>query len=179
MEIYTTGGGYFVEQILIFLALFHASNDFDVMMMIAITAGITATSLALLFGMTLQKFIQNFIIMMIAGSFMLGGTVSVDVHDKTYGTLSYYSTVDNVPRGVAYLAHYTTGTSYYITEKMEQLLSTPTDLAYQKNGISFGASLMAQQARWRAINSVVNERLVEFMQKCGGFSQSPCQSQLL
>ena len=166
MQIYTTGGGYFVEEILIFLAMFHASNDFDVMMLIGITAGMTAMASMMIFGMGFQSLFKTFVIMALAGSLFLGKTVSVDVHDKTYGTLSYYSTVDNVPFGVAMLAHYTTGLSYYVTEKMEQLLSTPTDLAYQKNGMVFGATLMAQQARWRAVNSVINERLVEFLEKC-------------
>ena len=166
MQIYTTGGGYFVEEILIFLAMFHASNDFDVMMLIGITAGMAATASMMIFGMGFQSLFKTFVIMALAGSLFLGKTVSVDVHDKTYGTLSYYSTVDNVPFGVAMLAHYTTGLSYYVTEKMEQLISTPTDLAYQKNGMVFGATLMAQQARWRAVNSVISERLVEFLEKC-------------
>jgi len=166
MQIYTTGGGYFVQDILQFLALYHGSNDFDVLMTIAITAGLLCLATTIILGTSMRMVLRTFAVMMLVGSVFIGRTVSVDVHDKTYGTLSYYGTVDNVPFGVALLARYTTGTSYYVTEKLEQLIATPNDLSYQSNGMVFGATIVAQQARWRAVDNILHERLVEFYQNC-------------
>lgn len=166
MEVYTTGGGYFVQDILQFLALYHASNDFDVLMAIGIMAGVLCLATTIMLGTSIRVVLRTFAVMALVGSVFIGRSVSVDIHDKTYGTLSYYSTVDNVPFGVALLAHYTTGTSYYVTERLEQLIATPNDLAYQSNGMLFGATIVAQQARWRAVDNVVHERVVEFYQQC-------------
>lgn len=166
LEVYTTGGGYFVQDILQFLALYTGSGDFDVLMTIALTAGVICLATSIILGLPIKQILRTFAIMTIVGGLFIGRTTDVDVHDKTYGTLSYYGTVSNVPYGVALLAHYTTGVSYHVTQKLEQLISTPNDLSYQSNGMIFGASIVAQQARWRAVNGVIHERLVDFYQNC-------------
>ncbi len=104
--------------------------------------------------------------MMLVMMFTLGPKSSVVIIDKTSGTVPIYGVVDNVPTPVAMLGHYTSAVSYYLTGQMETLMSTPTNLTYQKNGILFGATLLSQAANWRAVTPKIHENLVNYMQNC-------------
>ena len=95
----------------------------------------------------------------------VGPKARVVILDSTQ-PLGIYGVVDNVPWSVAYVGSVTSGTGYHITRRMETLLAAPNDLSYQKSGMMFGATIVSQAARWRAVTPVVNRTLVNFMENC-------------
>ena len=165
-EIYTTGGGYFLSDVFNMLAAYTDTGNFRALISIGVVIGIAWTCIQLAFGAQLRDSLKYFMTMTVVMMFTLGPKTTVAIIDKTAGTIPIYGVVDNVPLPVAMLGHYTSGVSYYLTGQMEALLSTPTDLAYQKNGMLFGATLLSQAADWRAVSPKIHENLVNFMQNC-------------
>ncbi|MFC3058399.1 conjugal transfer protein TraG N-terminal domain-containing protein [Paenirhodobacter populi] len=165
-EIYTTGGAYYLYDVFNFLAAYSGSGNFRNLLRIGIIVGIAWMCLQLAFGSSLGAAMRYALTMVIISMFALGPKSSVVIIDKTSGTIPIYGIVDNVPTAVAMLGHYTSGVSYYLTGQMETLMSTPTDLTYQQNGILFGSTLLAQAASWRAVSPKIHENLVNFMQQC-------------
>jgi len=49
---------------------------------------------------------------------------------------------------------------------METLLASPDDLTYQSHGMLFGAALLSQASRWRAVTPIVAQTLVSYMENC-------------
>ncbi|MPL92148.1 hypothetical protein SDC9_38245 [bioreactor metagenome] len=165
-EIYTTGGAYYLYDIFNMLGAYTSSGNFKNLLQIGLVIGILWISLQLAFGGSLGGAMKYVFTTVLVMTFTLGPKSSVVIIDKTSGTVPIYGVVDNVPTPIAMLGHYTSGVSYFLTGQMETLMSTPTDLTYQKNGILFGASLMAQSANWRAVTPKIHENLVNFMQQC-------------
>lgn len=165
LEVYTTGGGYYVTQMLNFLAMFTSGSAYQDMLVVGILVGIIYLAIKLAFTGAMTGALQHFAIIAVAGGIMIGPKARVIVLDTTY-PLEIYGHVDNVPFAPALVASFTTRTSYAITRRMEALLSTPDNLVYQRSGMLFGATLMAQAARWRAVTPTVQANLTSFMENC-------------
>ncbi|WP_420024755.1 conjugal transfer protein TraG N-terminal domain-containing protein (plasmid) [Cereibacter azotoformans] len=165
-EIYTTGGAFYLHDVFQMLGAYTSSGNFKNLLAIGTIIGIGWASLQLAFGGSLGSAMKYVLTMILVMMFTLGPKSSVVIIDKTSGTVPIYGIVDNVPTPVAMLGHYTSAVSYYLTGQMETLMSTPTNLTYQKNGILFGATLLSQAANWRAVTPKIHENLVNYMQNC-------------
>lgn len=165
LEVYTTGGGYYLYDIFNFLALFTSGSGFQDMLVVGIVLGVLYTVTKMTFTGSMNGILPYVATVAVVGALGIGPKARVIVMDSAY-PLEVYGTVDNVPYSVAMVANLTTKTSYDLTRRMEALLSTPDNLVYQEHGILFGASLMAQAARWRAVTASVHQNLVSFMENC-------------
>lgn len=164
-EIYTTGGGYYILDMMNFLAMFTSGNMFADMLVVGIIIGVLFATIRMVLTGNLQGTMQYIIMVAVVGAFGIGPKARVIVMDSTY-PLEIYGSADNVPFSVAVVAHYTSSASYHLTRRMETLLSTPNNLTYQRHGMLFGATLMSQAARWRAITPTIHNNLVNFMESC-------------
>lgn len=164
-EIYTTGGGYYVYDMMNFLAMFTSGNMFQDMLYVGIILGVSFAAIRMVLFGNLQGTAQYIILVAVIGAIGVGPKAKVIVKDSTY-PLEIYGAVDNVPLSVAFVAHFTTSASYHVTRRMEALLSTPDNLTYQRHGMLFGATLMSQASRWRAVTPTFANNLVNFMENC-------------
>jgi conjugal transfer mating pair stabilization protein TraG len=164
-EVYTTGGGFYLYDIFNFLALFTSGSAFQDMLVVGIILGVFYMVTKMTITGSIEGVLPYIATVAVVGALGIGPKARVIVMDSTY-PLEIYGTVDNVPYSVALVANLTTKTSYDLTRRMEALLSTPDNLVYQEHGILFGASLMAQAARWRAVTASVHQNLVGFMENC-------------
>ena len=165
-EIYTTGGGFYLYDVFNMLAAYIGSANFRFLIQLGIMIGVIWASVNMAMGGSLASSLRYLIVAVFVMALTLGPKSRVVILDETQGTIPIYGIVDNVPTPVAMLGHYTSAISYYVTRHMETLLSTPTDLTYQRNGMLFGASLLAQAANWNAVSPRIHELLVNFMQNC-------------
>ncbi|WP_299775749.1 conjugal transfer protein TraG N-terminal domain-containing protein [uncultured Tateyamaria sp.] len=165
VEIYTVGGGYYLFDIFNYLAAFTSSGNFNALLYGAICAG----ALVAAFQMTVFGSVRNaltyFIGTMIIVTLGVGPKARVVIMDSTE-PLGIYGTVDNVPWSVAVVGSFSSRTGYALTRQLETLLAAPDDLTYQNSGMMFGATIVSQAARWRAVTPVVQESLVNFLQNC-------------
>ena len=164
-EIYTTGGGYYLYDIFNFLAMFTSGAMWSDMLTIGIVLGVFYLAVKILLTGNMQGSFGYILMVAVVGALGVGPKARVVVMDTTY-PLEIYGTVDNVPFSIALVANLTTSTSYHLTRRMETLLSSPGNLVYQRHGMLFGATLMSQAARWRAVTPTVQENLVSFMENC-------------
>jgi conjugal transfer mating pair stabilization protein TraG len=165
-EIFTTGGGYYLYDTFNMLAAYTSSGNFRNLLSIGVIFGVAWAGINMAMGGSIGSSLKYVLTMIVVMGLTLGPKSTVVIVDKTSGALPIYGLVDNVPTPVAMVGHYTSAISYYLTGQMETLMSTPTDLTYQKNGIMFGASLLSQASTWRAVTPKIHENLVNFMQNC-------------
>ncbi|MBT9247963.1 conjugal transfer protein TraG N-terminal domain-containing protein (plasmid) [Gemmobacter fulvus] len=165
-EIYTIGGGYYLYNIFNFLAAFTAGTQFRLFMSIGITIGMASLMLRMMWGLGFRDIMVQFILMILVGLGGFGIKARVVIIDPTAGTIPIYGTVDNVPFAVAFLGNITSETGYHLTAQMEALLNVPGNMAYQKSGLMFGATLLSQASRWRAVSPKMHELLVNYTQNC-------------
>lgn len=164
-EVYTTGGGYHLFRAFNFLALFSSGNQILDMMQFGAAAGIIYLVLKILITGNMSGTLQYLVVMTALSGLSIGAKSRVIVMDTTY-PLEIYGTVDNVPLSVAFVSSVTSSIGYHLTRRMETLLAAPDDLSYQKHGMIFGASLMSQATRWRAVSPKFETTLANFMENC-------------
>lgn len=165
-EIYTIGGGYYLYNIFNFLAAFTAGTQFRLFMSIGITIGMASLALRMMWGLGFRDIMVQLILMILVGIGGFGIKARVVIIDPTAGTIPIYGTIDNVPFAVAFLGSVTSETGYRLTQQMESLLNVPGNMAYQKSGFLFGATLLSQASRWRAVSPKMHELLVNYTQNC-------------
>lgn len=164
-EVYTTGGGYHLSRAFNFLALFSSGNQILDMMQMGAAAGIIYLVLKILITGNMAGTLQYLVVMTVLSGLSIGAKARVVVMDTTY-PLEIYGTVDNVPLSIAFVSSVTSSIGYHLTRRMETLLAAPDDLSYQKHGIIFGAALMSQATRWRAVSPKFEATLANFMENC-------------
>lgn len=165
-EIYTTGGAWYLTAVFNFLAAFTGAADFRLFLSIGLSVGAIGLMWRMIWGAGLKDVLQQVVLMLLVGLGGVGVKARVVIIDPTAGTIPIYATVDNVPWSIALLGHFTSGISYELTARMETLLSTPDNLSYQKSGMLFGATLLSQASRWRAVSPQIHELIVNYMQNC-------------
>ena len=164
-EIHSTGGGEYLETTLNAVAAFFGTGNALALVNIGLLIGVIVLAFQLLFGGDFRQAIKAYVVIGIVGGLSVADTSDVIIFDKTKGPL-WFRTVDNVPTSVAYVGSFTSTISEVLTRQMETLFSPPTNLAYQRHGMLFGATLMAKSARWRAVTSSVHENLTNFFDQC-------------
>lgn len=165
MEIHTTGGGDFLFNTLNAIAVLVGSDNYAVLVVIAINIGLIALVLNVMFSGSLMEGLKMFVVIGVLSALSLGHTSTVIILDKTKGPL-WFRTVDNVPTSVALAGNVTTVLSEGLTRRMETLFSTPTNVSYSETGMLFGATLIGKTTRWRAVTSSVHENLVNYFDQC-------------
>jgi conjugal transfer mating pair stabilization protein TraG len=164
-EVYTTGGGFFLWDTFNFLAMFSSGSQIRDMMAAGAAGGIIYLVLKILITGNMQGTLQYMLVMMAISGLSIGTKARVIVMDTTY-PLEIYGTVDNVPFSVAFVANVTSSVSYSLTRRMETLLAAPDDLTYQRHGMLFGASILSQASRWRALTPSFESNIANFMENC-------------
>lgn len=90
-------------------------------------------------------------------------TASVWIHDPA---TQYHEKVDNVPRGLAVFAHYTSKIGFIITQQVEKVFSLPDDLKYQKAGFMMASNLLAAAKTFKITNPDFNTNMKSFVGHC-------------
>jgi len=165
LEIYSTGGGEYLETTLNALAAFFNTNNALALVNIGLLLGIFILVFQLVFAGDYRQAIKAYVLIALVGGLSIGDKSDVIIFDKTKGPL-WFRTVDNVPTSVAYVGSFTSRISNVLTTEIETLFSPPTNIAYQRHGMLFGATLMTKTARWRAVTAAVHENVTNFLDQC-------------
>lgn len=165
VEVWTTGGGFFILDVFTYLAAFDGSNAQDTFLYMGLMAGVIFAVAKLAFWGSPRDTLLWFFSCVVVLGLSVGPKARVIVMDTTQ-PLNIYGAVDNVPWSVAQLASWTSTAGYVLTSKIEQLMSAPNDVSYQSSGMVVGASIYAQASRWRSVAPAMNELLTNFFQNC-------------
>lgn len=141
-------------------------NNADYLSLIRIVALVAfiATALVSAFANRVSVF-HWFIGFVIVYYSMFAVKTSVWIFDK----LNYQPLVlvNNVPIGVAYPAYFANVIGVWLTESFEATFNTLDDeLKYEKNGMMFGTSMLADTRNYQVINAQFRKDLNEFVRSC-------------
>ncbi len=75
-------------------------------------------------------------------------------------------TVDNVPIGLGFFAHFTSKIGDYLTTSFETVFSLPNDLTYQTHGVLFGNKLIKKSMSWEIPDADMRENFLAFVKNC-------------
>lgn len=164
-EIYTTGGGDYLVTTLNAVAAFFNTGNAGAMVGIGLMVGMFVLVFQIMLGGDMAMALKTYLMVGLVGALSVADRSDVIIFDSTKGPL-WFQTVDNVPTSVAYIGSATSSVSNALTRQFEALFTPPTNVAYQRHGMLFGATLMTKSARWRAVTSVVHENLTNFMDQC-------------
>lgn len=165
LEIYTTGGGDFLVTTLNAVAAFFNTNNANALVAIGLMVGMIILVFQVMFSGDLRAAIKTYVMIALVGALSVADKSDVIIFDNTKGPL-WSQTVSNVPTSVAYIGSATSSVSNALTRQIEALFSPPTNVAYQRHGMLFGATLMTKSARWRSVTSTIHENLTNFMDQC-------------
>ena len=110
VEIYTTGGGYHITEIMNFLAMMTAGPTFGAMMYLGVICGVIFIAIKLAVFTSGNGILRYLAAIAVVGGMGVGPKTNVIVLDTTY-PLEVYSAVSNVPTSIALVAHFTTSAS--------------------------------------------------------------------
>jgi len=87
----------------------------------------------------------------------------VYIHDVVS---NYRDKVDNVPYGLAYVAHFVSQIGYEVTKQVDQVFANVDDLKYHKSGFLMASNLIQQARSFQITNEDVASTLREFVCQC-------------
>lgn len=88
---------------------------------------------------------------------------TVYIHDVVS---NYREKVDNVPYGLAYVAHFVSQIGYEVTKQVDQVFANVDDLKYHKSGFLMASNLIRQARMFRVTDGDVASNLQEFVGQC-------------
>ena len=83
-EVYTTGGGYYVLDMMNYLAMFTSGNMFADMLVVGIIVGVLFATIRMVLTGNLQGTMQYIVMVAVVGAFGIGPKARVIVMDSTY-----------------------------------------------------------------------------------------------
>ena len=139
MEIITFGGALQLNALFTAMAAFTATDDFlsAIRLMLLIASLVIAMEITFTgsFKPAPRLFIAVFIVYA-----ALFARADVEIIDRV--TPANSSTVDDVPAGVAVVAHFASVTSDWFTQIFETSFTQPNELQYRNNGLLFANRLI-------------------------------------
>lgn len=149
------------------IAALTASNDFTGLLRLLALVAIISLVLAVLSGRARHEDFWRWVIMLaLVNGMMLVPKATVVLVDRTSSQPS--RVVDNVPIGLAALAHGTSKIGDWLTRAYETVFALPNDLQFQKNGLMFGHRILTESVKLtpEMVNGTWMRDFQEFWREC-------------
>ncbi|MEX2258306.1 MAG: conjugal transfer protein TraG N-terminal domain-containing protein [Woeseia sp.] len=163
MDIITYGGGLQLNALFTALAAFTGTGDFMGAVRLMLLISIFVISVEIAFTGTLKPAPRLLIAVFVIYA-ALFSTADIDIIDRVEPANS--TTVDNVPAGVAVVAHFASVTSDWFTEQFETSFSMPDDIRYRNNGLLFANRLVEASTEMEFGDQLYLRNMSEFMRSC-------------
>lgn len=163
MEIITYGGGLQLNALFTALAVFTDTGDFLGAIRVMLLVSIFVVAAEIAFTGTLKPAPRLLIAIFIIFA-ALFSRADIEIIDRVETANS--TTVDDVPAGVAVVAHLASVTSDWFTEQFEIVFSMPDDIRYRNNGLLFANRLVQASTEMEIADQTFARNLGEFMRSC-------------
>lgn len=164
-EIYTTGGGEFIVDILNGVSAMVGGDSYVRAMEISGLVALFTVMVRVAFGGEFKQTAIWIVSFTVLYNVLMLPKSTVQVVDTINPTLPA-ATVANVPFGLAFTASTISEIGYKLTSLSEQAFSLPDDLKYQNTGMVFGSKLLAKTTEVKIIDSEFGDNMNEFMMNC-------------
>ncbi|MEY2927359.1 MAG: hypothetical protein RL367_1836, partial [Pseudomonadota bacterium] len=165
VEIFTTGGGDYIVNVLNAVAAWTNGSGYHSMLTVVIVMGFAYAVLSMAWNLDVHVLIKWFLQAGLMYMVLLVPTISVKVTDRTNPNLAP-SAVANVPIGLGLMASFTSQIGDYLTRAAEIVFAMPAALSYSSNGIIYGAKLMDATQGLRITDPIYATNLNEHFKQC-------------
>ena len=164
-EIFTLGGGVYLVDLLNAVAAITGGGAFVMLAQLTGVAGLAWVLFRTAFGGSWRDNAKWILLFTAVWGAMIVPKATVRVVDRLDPALAP-AVVANVPMGLALFASLTSQVGDGLTRLTEQTFALPTDLAYQRHGMIFGARLAAEATRLEVTDAVFAQNLRNYAQQC-------------
>jgi len=168
-EVYTIGNAYFLEKILNAVRMVFSG---DLTGVLKVAVAISLTLLVIKASVTndfkeIARWMAGIIVLI---GLFLNTKASVVIHDRlsdSYGRLQASYIVDDVPWGLAWIAHATSSIGNTMMTKFEAAFAGATNnKTYKEYGILFGSKIVEDASRIRISNADLRSNIMKFYRQC-------------
>jgi conjugal transfer mating pair stabilization protein TraG len=163
-EIYTIYGGDMWREALNGIVTIIGTSSFKTLLRIAGTFSVLGTAGAFVSKRNPMEFVKWLAVFVGLTSGLLLPKTSVQIVDITDPAAVYE--VDNVPAGLAVIAHLTTSVGYGTARLYDMALSRPDSVTYTKSGMLFGSEIVAQTTDFQTQNPALSQILPDYVENC-------------
>lgn len=168
-EVYTIGNAYFLNKIFNAISIIFASG-FTSILKIAVSISLVMLVFRSMMSSNFKDTIRWVIGVILVTSLFLTTKAKVIIHDQlpdTQGRIQAAYIVDEVPWGLAWIAHVTSNVGKVVMEKFEMAFSGVTNnQTYRKHGLLFGSKIVEDANRIRISNPDLRHFMVKFYRQC-------------
>lgn len=163
-EIYTIYGGDMWREALNGIVTILGTSSFKTLLRIAGTFSVLGTAGAFVSKRNPMEFVKWLAVFVGLTSGLLLPKTSVQIVDITDPAAVYE--VDNVPAGLAVIAHLTTSVGYGTARLYDMALSRPDSVTYTKSGMLFGSEIVSQTTDFQTLNPELSQMLPDYVENC-------------
>ena len=164
-EIFTLGGGVYLVDLLNAVAAITGGGAYVMLAQLAGVAGLAWVLFRTAFGGSWRDNAKWILLFVAVWGAMIVPKATVRVVDRLDPALAP-AVVGNVPMGLALFASLASQVGDGLTRLTEQTFALPSDLAYQRHGMIFGARLAAETTRFEITDAVFGTNLRNYARQC-------------
>ena len=164
-ELFTLGGGTYLVDLLNAVAAITSGGAYVTLAQLAGIAGLAWALFRTAFGGSWKDNAKWMLLFVAVWGAMIVPKATVRVVDRLDPALAP-AVVANVPIGLALFASLTSQVGDGLTRLTEQAFTLPSDLAYRRHGLIFGARLAAAATRLEVTDAVFARNLRAFARQC-------------
>ncbi len=165
LEVFTTGGGEFVVNVLNAVSAWTGSGGWRSLITVVLVIGLIYALTTMAFNLNWRTLIHWFLGATLMYGCLIIPTYDVKVTDRINPGLAP-STVSDVPLGLAMIAHISSLTGDYLTRTAETVFVMPNSLQYSNSGIIYGARLYDRTRNFKIRDPRVRANLTKYYQQC-------------
>ena len=168
-EVYTIGNAYFLEKIFNAIRMIFSSGLTGVLKItVVISLGLLAARATLTSDFKgIAKWMAGVIVLT---GFFLTAKAKIVIHDSlpdSHGRIQAAHIVEDVPWGLAWIAHSTSSVGKVMMSKFETAFAGVTNNpTYRKYGILFGSKIVEDASRIRISNADLRSNMLKFYRQC-------------
>lgn len=168
-EVFTIGNAYFLDKIFNAIRLIFSSGLTGVLK-VAVTISIGLLAIKAITTSNFKETIKWVAGVIILTALFLNTKGKVVIHDQlpdSQGRVQAAYIVEDVPWGLAWIAHATSNVGQVMMKKFESAFSGVTNnQTYSKYGVLFGSKIVEDASRIRITNADLRGNMIKFYRQC-------------
>lgn len=165
VEVFTYGGGVYVNQVLNAVAAWSGAGGYASMLQVVMVLGLIMSTLIVAFNMNVKAWLNWFLISTLIYMALMVPKVDVVITDRIASSLPT-SMVGNVPLGLGVLASFSSQIGDYLTQGAETVFGMPAGVRYSDGGMVWGSRLLEAAREVRIQDAEFAANMDEHFKMC-------------
>jgi len=165
-DVYVFGNVEIYEQYFQAIATIIKEPGFNSAIHLAVLIGGVGALFRMMFKRDIMELVRWLGIFYLVMFICLRPAARVHIEDRTFTGATPFKDIDNVPLGLAIVAHYSSTIGAGLTEAVERVFHGPDDHSYNKTGLVMASRMVAAASQFQISDPTFNHNMQNFMQQC-------------